>query len=39
MRYVQKIGGKPDYKAKTAIYTTAFQNIVILTPDPALPGF
>ena len=29
MRYVQQIDGTPGYKAKTGIFTTAFQNIVI----------
>ena len=39
MRYVQQIYETPDYKAKTGIFITAFQNIVIWTPGPALSGF
>jgi len=39
MRYMKQTDRTPDYKAKTGIFTTAFQNIVIWTPDPAVPGF
>ena len=29
MRYVKQTDRKPDYKTKTGIFITAFQNIVI----------